>query len=99
METVISARRLFQNSQLLNKISSGISYVIWNISRHFKLLVCLFHVLWRDPGWGTLMYNVLDEDANQDHTARLETCSIFWSVYTVVKAQGNLGLEPPLEYS
>lgn len=36
-EAVGSARKLFQNSQLLNKNSRGISEVIWNFSRHFRL--------------------------------------------------------------
>ena len=70
-------RRLLQNSQLLNKISRCISEVIRDFSRHFKWLVCLVYDFWRDPGWETLMYNVLDDDANEDHTARLETCNPF----------------------
>jgi hypothetical protein len=86
-EAVVGVRRLLQNSELLNKISRGISEVIWNFSRHFRFLVCLVYDFLQDPGWETLMYNVFDEDANQDHTARLETCSPFWSIYSVANVQ------------
>ena len=49
-EAVGSTRKLFQNSQLLNKNSRGISEVIQNFSRQFRLLVCLVYDFWRDPG-------------------------------------------------